>query len=548
MEAIVSQFDEKRWTYVKKYHNVQTFVLALVASDVSVQNALDRSNALEPVCEELYRSWKPTPPRPLVYGFENGVYLCETSRFYCFPNKDAEHFATLREHEAFKGQICRWETLSDTPVCYKVFPCPFRPRARWVAAAPAAAAGAEADERVPPLARTKTSVTPLDSILAAQHLDDETKFFLCAAIGWSMYGLGHDDLRLALNIHGESGTGKTVITNLVAYLHPESATVALNTQSDDRWGISGVGNKLVVIVGESYRLRMSGEELKKHIVGEQTQQTIPNDGVKSIKPTAMWFFTANKTEGSNAIFKNIRDDGGALSARIAEIAFHHRVANKDTGLERRILSNVGPILDECNRAYRKMLDAIGTKDWMALLSPNSQIRENMLGRRRSEHFPSFVRKCLVVEYSRGCRLPLNESEDFSGVDGRGVRFKKGSTVLRMQKSQQEPGTYDDKVCSMLFNKLKTSFRDYLRRHGDSSSRRARGGGGVTLDHEQAQVICNKVLADQNDDDMDKTKAMLWRRHSIYVRKANVRVKGSGPNWTPVCFGVRLKDDGDFATP
>merc|ERR1712167_384222 len=108
-----------------------------------------------------------------------------------------------------------------------------------------------------------------------------------------------------------------------------------------------------------------------------TQVTVPYQGTLDMEPTAMWVFTSNPDLNNDQLFKYINDDSGSITARIAIVNFNYTVEKKDSMLLQKIRQNIGPVLDEANRAYLLFMENNGTDSWETNLSAGCQIKQNI---------------------------------------------------------------------------------------------------------------------------------------------------------------------------
>lgn len=375
-----------------------------------------------------------------VFAFEDGIYMSDQDMFYEFRHQDewtrqARRVAEQRKEGDASRNLIRQKRLalrergmewsntegaeeavevsvddarddaakrfprgvvheSDFPTYAEsgVFAPPRAPTREDVAAMyfPCSFYGSDAPEQARLAQLASTIETPeIDSLMDIQKLDQQTKEWLFAMLGRCLYDVGSkDNWQVILFIKGIAGSGKSTLANALRLLYPPSMVGTLSSNTEEKFGLQSIYDKLVFICQEVRKKNWSLDQgaLQSMITGEAVSVAVKNEKAKDIIWTAPGLLCGNE-------IGSWTDAAGSMQRRLFVVEFNEAVPKdvSDTNLHAKIKDKVGLFLRKANLAYLEKAHRFGQFDiWKTNVLPPALHEFNKNVRMQVDGLESFM--------------------------------------------------------------------------------------------------------------------------------------------------------------
>jgi len=85
-----------------------------------------------------------------------------------------------------------------------------------------------------------------------------------------------------------------------------------------------------------------------------------------------------------------------------------------------------------------------------------------LSKKKDDLLNEFIRVFVDVRVSANNAKGLKDHPDFLHYDGRGITFRESGEVAKAMLVEKEPGTYDERICTIDYEDFRTRFLLFLR--------------------------------------------------------------------------------------
>lgn len=200
----------------------------------------------------------------------------------------------------------------------------------------------------------------LDSLLATQHFDDTTQFWLLASLGKALYNNRQfDDWEVASFYRGLANTGKTSLIEVIEAIYDESDIALIQNNVEATFGLMNVKRETFVIVAGEIKsdFKMDQGQFQQLTSGERTG--IQRKYLGSLQEK----FDAPLMLAGNTSPLRWTDNSGSLARRMLMFYFGFSPAKTDTTVKAHLATIELPaILRKINLCYRKACDLVGTSN------------------------------------------------------------------------------------------------------------------------------------------------------------------------------------------
>lgn len=262
-----------------------------------------------------------------VFAFRNGIYISTEDKFYKYDELQQNYqYADCAASKYFDCEI------DDSCVCVDAWDSLHTPN--------------------------------FQSILTYQGFDDDgIAFWMYVMVGRLLYEVGEmDNWQVIPFLKGMAGSGKsTILLNVCKLLFDDADIGVLSNNIERKFGLWGFCNKKLFIAPEiktdlhldqaEFQSLVSGDAMQvaqKHMQSETISWKVP--GILAGNEVPAW-----------------KDASGSITRRIVLFHFAKSVTDVDTQLGVKLRNEMPILLIKCNKAYRKALDDVGTRNiWDAL--------------------------------------------------------------------------------------------------------------------------------------------------------------------------------------
>lgn len=232
-------------------------------------------------------------------------------------------------------------------------------------------------------------------IMEYQNWPEDVQQWLCILIGRLIYDIKElgEDWQVIPFLLGQAGSGKsTIIDNVVRLLYDHSDIGVLSNNSEKKFGLSALVEKLIFIAPEiNSNIGMDQTEFQQMISGEMVQVNVKYKIAHSTRFKAGGIMAGNEPPGWN-------DNAGQLSRRLIVFPFERKIqkGHGDTKLSHKLKKEIGYIIQASNKGYLKALEDYGSKGiWEILPDLFQESKETLI--EDSNCLSSFLKRTDLVE-------------------------------------------------------------------------------------------------------------------------------------------------------